>query len=213
MTVQGSRKCGDFMKKFGTAIILAGGKSSRMGFDKQFLKINERRLMDSLTLKLREEFDEIIIVTNKPQYYIGLGHKITSDIIENVGPLGGIHAGLILSSSQYAFVVACDMPNINLEYIRFMKSTIADKNIDGCVTKFGEWIEPFSSFYSRSMVKDIESHLKFNNRSINSLLKKLNIHYIEESTAREFSPNWDMFLNLNTREDLDKYLENLVNTR
>ncbi|NLK43591.1 MAG: molybdenum cofactor guanylyltransferase [Tissierellia bacterium] len=201
------------MNRFGTAIILAGGKSSRMGFDKQFLKINERRLMDSLTLKLREEFDEIIIVTNKPQYYIGLGHKITSDIIENIGPLGGIHAGLSLASSQYAFVVACDMPNINLEYVRFMKSTIEGKDVDGCVTKFGEWIEPFSSFYSKGIVEDIENHLNFNMRSINSLLKKLNINYIEESKAREFSPNWDMFLNLNTREDLDKYLENLVNVR
>lgn len=209
MTVQESNECGDYMKKFRSAIILAGGKSSRMGFDKQFLKINERRLMDSLIHKLREEFDEIIIVTNKAQAYIGLGHKITSDIFENVGPLGGIHAGLILSSSQYAYVVACDMPNINLDYIRFMKASIENKNFDGCVTRFGNWIEPFSSFYSKNIVKAIEDHLNFESKSINSLLKKLNICYIEESKAREYSPNWDMFLNLNTREDLDNYLRNL----
>lgn len=196
------------MNKFGSAIILAGGKSSRMGFDKQLLKINERRLMDSLIHKLKEEFDEIIIVTNKPQYYIGLSHKITSDIFQNIGPLGGIHAGLIQASSQYSYVVACDMPNISLEYVRFMKSVIEDKDVDGCVTRFGNWIEPFSSFYSQNIVKDIENHLKYENKSIYSLLRKLNVHYIEESKAREFSPNWDMFLNLNTREDLDNYLRN-----
>lgn len=199
------------MKKFGTAIILAGGKSSRMGFDKQFLKIDERRLMDSLIHKLREEFDEIIIVTNKPEYYIGLSHKIISDIIEGKGPLSGIHAGLKEASSQYAFIVACDMPNINMDYVRFMKSFINDKEIDGCVTKFGDWIEPFSSFYSKDIVEDIEKHLLSERRSINSLLYNLNIHYVEEYKAREFSPNWDMFLNLNTKEDLYYYLQSLVN--
>ena len=195
------------MKKFGTAIILAGGKSSRMGFDKQFLIIDERRLMDRIIHKLEEEFDEIIIVTNKPEYYIGLSHKITQDIIEEKGPLGGIHAGLMESSSQYVFVLACDMPNINMNYVRYMKQSIGDKGIDGCVTNFGDWIEPFSSFYSRDIVKDIERHLLSNRRSINSLLGSLEINYIEENKAREFSQNWDMFLNLNTKEDLNIYLE------
>lgn len=205
MTVLGS----DNMKKFGTAVILAGGQSSRMGFDKQFLKIDERRLMDSLTSKLREEFEEIIIVTNKPQYYIGLSHKIISDDIKGQGPLSGIHAGLKEASFEYVFVVACDMPNINLEYIRHMRRSIRGKNVDGCVTKFGDWIEPFNSFYSKDIVKNIEAHLSTNRKSINSLLSQLNIHYIEEYEARKFSPNWDMFLNLNTKEDLSKYLETL----
>lgn len=197
------------MKKFGTAIILAGGQSSRMGFDKQFLKIDERKLMDSLTHKLKDEFQEIIIVTNKPQYYIGLSHKITSDIIEGKGPLGGIHAGLKLASSKYVFVVACDMPNINMKYVKFMKTTIENMSVEGCVTKFGDWIEPFSSFYSKDIIEKIDEHLKSHKRSINSLLWKLNIHYIEEHIAREFSPNWDMFLNLNTKEDLSNYLKTL----
>ena len=171
---------GDIMQKFGTAIILAGGKSSRMGFDKQFLMIHERRLMDSIIHKLREEFEEIIIVTNKPESYIGLSHKIIKDIIEDKGPLGGIHSGLKESSSQYAFIVACDMPNINMDYIRYMKSCIKDNNLDGCVTNFGDWVEPFSSFYSKGIVEDIELHLLTNRRSINSLLKNLEIYYIEE---------------------------------
>lgn len=93
------------MKKFGSAIILAGGKSTRMGFDKQLLKIDERRLMDSLIHKLHKDFEEIIIVTNRPDLYIGLSHIITTDILKDKGPLGGIHAGLKKSSSQYAFVV------------------------------------------------------------------------------------------------------------
>lgn len=195
------------MKKIGTAIILAGGKSSRMGFDKQFLKIDQRRLMDSLINKLKKEFNEIIIVTNKPEYYIGLSHKIITDKLKESGPIVGIHAGLLESSSKYPFVVACDMPNINMEYVKYMKTFIHDESLDGCVTNFMDWIEPFSSFYSRDLVEDIEKHIDGGRRSIHSMLKSLNIKYISEEDARRFSPNWDMFLNLNTREDLNDYLE------
>lgn len=193
------------MKKFGTAMILAGGKSSRMGFDKQLLKIDERRLMDNLAQKLSKEFEEIIIVTNRPELYIGLSHIITMDILKEKGPLGGIHAGLKISSSHYAFVVACDMPNINMEYVRFMKSKTKLDSM-GCVTKFGEWIEPFSSFYSVEMIQHIEKYLATNRRSINGLIDDFHITCIEEKEARRFSPSWDMFLNLNTKEDLENYL-------
>jgi molybdopterin-guanine dinucleotide biosynthesis protein A len=194
------------MKKFGTAIILAGGKSSRMGFDKQFLKTDNRRLMNSLISKLKNEFDEIIIVTNKPKDYIGFKVKVTTDKIKNVGPLAGIHVGLIEASSKYSFVVACDMPNINIKYITYMREKIT--NEIGCITEYDNHIEPFSSFYSKEIISDIEKHLQTKMRSINSLAKKLNILYIKEKEARKFSPNWDMFLNINTKEDLNLYLEN-----
>lgn len=196
------------MKKFGTAIILAGGKSSRMGFDKQFLKIDQRRLMDSLINKLKKEFTEIIIVTNKPEYYIGLSHKIITDKLKEKGPIGGIHAGLLESSSKFAFIVACDMPNINMEYVKYMKAFMGDECLDACVTNFMDWIEPFSSFYSKDLVEDIEKHIDRGRRSIHSMLESLNVKYIKEEDVRRFSPNWDMFLNLNTREDLSGYLEN-----
>ena len=197
------------MEKFGTAIILAGGKSSRMGFDKQLLKIDERKLMDSIIHKLKKEFNEIIIVTNRPELYIGLSHRITKDILVDKGPLGGIHAGLRFSSSKYAFIVACDMPNINMDYIKFMKNKLSNPHSNGCVTLFGEWIEPFSSFYSVELIDNIEKYLETNRKSINGLIENLNITYIGENEARRFSPNWDMFLNLNTREDLNNYLSNL----
>lgn len=191
------------MKKFGTVIILAGGKSSRMGFDKQFLKIEQRSLMDSMIHKLSKEFDEIIIVTNKPEHYIGLGHKITKDIIEDMGPLSGIHAGLTICSSQYALIVACDMPNINMEYIRYMKTQVGNH---GCTTKLGNYLEPFISYYSKDVIVDIEEYLATNKRSIHGFLPSIGFSYIEENIARKFSPNWDMFLNLNTKDDLNDFL-------
>lgn len=199
------------MKKFGTAVILAGGKSSRMGFDKQLLKINERRLMDSLIMKLNQEFDEIIIVTNRPECYKGLGDKIISDIIVGRGPLSGIHAGLTMASNEFSYFLACDMPNINFDYIRYMKNSIRCIDTSACITRFGSWIEPFNAFYSKKLKIEIEKHLFSGNRSINSLLEKVDVYYISEEEARRFSPNWDMFLNLNTKEDLNSYLIKIAN--
>ncbi len=197
------------MKEFGTAVILAGGKSTRMGFDKQFLWIKERRLIDSIRKKLAREFDEIIVVTNKTQYYLGFTDKIIEDKIPNKGPLSGIHAGLVEASSKFVYFIACDMPNINLGYIRFMKGKLKYRDAVACITKYGQWIEPFNAFYSREMIGDIERHLMEDRRSVNSLIKKLPICYIQEEEARTFSPHWDMFLNLNTRKDLEDYLESI----
>ncbi|SHK19330.1 molybdenum cofactor guanylyltransferase [Tepidibacter formicigenes] len=199
------------MDKFKSAVILAGGKSTRMEFDKQFLKINKRRLMDNIINKLKQEFEEIIIVTNKPEYYLGLSHKVVSDEIKQKGPLSGIHIGLKESSSKYIYFIACDMPIINIDYIKYMKNEINNKDVSACVTKLGDWIEPFNAFYNKDLINDIENHLLEDRRSVFSLLKKLNTFYVEEKDARKFSPNWDMFLNLNTKEDLSNYLHLIGN--
>lgn len=195
------------MKDFGTAIILAGGKSSRMGFDKQFLKIDEKSLIDLSISKLKEEFEEIIIVTNKPEEYKDLDEKVITDIIVGKGPLSGIHAGLTASSSKYSFVMACDMPNISVDYIRYMKSLISDRDIDGCATVVGDRVESLSSFYNKRIVEDIETHLKLGKRSMHYLLENLDIDYIEEARARSFDPQLKMFINLNTQEDLNNYIK------
>ena len=197
------------MDKFKTAVILAGGKSSRMGFDKQFLKVNEKRLISILMNKLKEEFDDIIIVTNKIEQYIGSSYKTVCDEIKEMGPLSGIHIGLKESSSKYVYFTACDMPNINIDYIRYMKENIRDLDVGACITKRGDRIEPFNGFYSRDTIKDIENLLLEDRRALFSLINKVNTFYIEEKDARKYSPNWDMFLNLNTKEDLNSYISSL----
>ena len=196
---------------FGTAIILAGGKSSRMGFDKQFLKIKEKRVMDVVLDKLKEEFSEIIIVTNKPEEYEGSKYKVVSDIIKGRGPLSGLHVGLKHSKSKYAYFIACDMPNINIDYIRYMKHQIEEVEPMACVTTCTEFIEVFNGFYSKDLYEKIEEQLNNDKRSVNLLLKSVDTLFISEEKTREFSPNWDMFINLNTQEELEKYTKESLN--
>lgn len=199
------------MEKFKTAVILAGGKSSRMGFDKQFIKINEKMLLETMISKLKKEFDDIIIVTNKPEQYVGSSYKIVSDEIKGKGPMSGIHIGLKESCSKYVYFVACDMPNINIDYIRYMKNTIKDLDVDACITKVGNksGAEHLNAFYSRDLVSEIEKLFLKDCRAIVYLTNKVNTLYIEEQDARKYSPNWDMFININTKEDLTSYINSL----
>lgn len=197
------------MEKFKTAVILAGGKSSRMGFDKQFIKINETKLLETVVKELKKEFDDIIIVTNKPEHYDGRLCKVVCDEIEQRGPLSGIHIGLKESHSKYVYFVACDMPNINIDYIRYMKEKIRNLDVDSCITKLGDRLEPFNAFYSRDIIIDIEKLLFSDCRAIGYLIKKVNTLYIEEKYARKYSPNWDMFLNINTQEELKSYINSV----
>lgn len=195
------------MKRFGSAIILAGGKSTRMGFDKQLLRLRERSLIEGLIRRLGGSFDETIVVTNRPELYIGLADKITGDIIPDMGPLSGIHAGLSAASSEYSFVIACDMPQINAKYIDYMMELLNKNESMACITKFGDWIEPFNAFYSKALIEHIESFLMGGGKAVHRLLMNHNVEYIPEEVARSFSPDWGMFFNLNTREDLLKYTE------
>ncbi len=191
------------MDKFKTAIILAGGNSSRMGFDKQFLNINKKRLMDIQINKLRQEFSEIIVVSNKVNEYKNVNYKVVCDEIIGVGPLGGIHAGLKNSSSEYAYLIACDMPIINNDYIRFMKEKVNNNAYAcACITKRGDRIEPFNGIYSTSLIDKIEENVDKKHYSIYDLLNNINTIYIEENEAKKFNRNLDMFINLNNIEDL-----------
>lgn len=186
------------MKKFGTAIILAGGKSTRMGFDKQFLEIDNVPIIGTIIAKLKEEFDEIIIVTNKPESYKDIEEKIITDIIKDMGPLGGIHAGLMEASSEYSFITACDMPNIDLDYIRYLKRMIQKSDADICVTLLNGYIEPFMAYYSKKIIGSIEKNLLDNKKAISLIIKGHDTQYNEEYIKEE------IFLNLNTQNDLLK---------
>ncbi|GAB6098266.1 molybdenum cofactor guanylyltransferase [Halanaerocella petrolearia] len=198
------------MKNFGTAVILAGGKSTRMGFDKQLLKVNQTRLLGLVTSKLEEEFEEIIIVSNYPEYYSDFNYRVVSDEIPNRGPLSGIHVGLKRASSKYVYFLACDMPYINLDYIRFMKAEVKEKDIAACVTEIEDKVEPFNAFYAQDIISEIEDYLLAEGRALYSLLERLDCYYINEEQARRFSSNWNMFLNLNTKEDLLRYYKAMI---
>jgi molybdopterin-guanine dinucleotide biosynthesis protein A len=194
-----------------TAIILAGGKSRRMGFDKQFLKLRDKYIIEMIAEKLQEVFNEIIIVTSRPEEYQKYGFRLAEDEVRDFGPMAGIHAGLKSSGSMYNYVVACDMPFINIEYMKYMMELIIEYGgeVDGVITRLGEWIEPFNAFYSKNLIGRIEENIKKNKKQINLLIQSSNVLYVNEAKAREFSPDWGMFTNINTFKDYESLLRQL----
>lgn len=190
-----------------TAIILAGGKSLRMGQDKQELTFDGNRLIDVIIDQLHDDFNEIIIVTNKPHLYGGrLICTQDTPRFAGRGPLAGLHAGLTVSSSDYSFLLACDMPYINKPYLRYMKSQLAEGHKLAIITKEGEHIAPFHGFYSKANIPLIDNYLSRGRSSLQRYLRGISpIHYVDEDLAQAFDPTLRMFINLNTKEEWRAY--------
>lgn len=192
-----------------SAVILAGGKSSRMKFDKQFLVIYEKRLVYDLANKLKKHFNEIIIVTNKPEFYNDCDYKIVSDEIKDCGPLSGIHIGLKSANSEYVYFLACDMPNIDDNYIKFLKYNVSEEN-DAYISKFDNFAEPFHAIYKKILFNDIEKFLlESDKKSIIRFLesKNKNIVYLNKDDFNKNNFNKNIFINLNNQQDLHNFIK------
>ncbi|OHW61343.1 putative molybdenum cofactor guanylyltransferase [Andreesenia angusta] len=190
--------------KFGTAVILAGGKSSRMGFNKEFLEIDGESLVKKNIEKLKTIFNEIIVVTNNPEYYESLNIITVQDIYFQKGPLSGIHASLKRSSSEYIYLLACDMPEIDIPFIKWMMDIVKREAPEISVVRRDGRIEPFNGFYSVALADRVEELLKHDKLAIRALMSEAKVEFID---LHEVQSGRDIFLNLNTQEDLHGYLE------
>ena len=112
-------------KKNITGIILAGGKSSRMGSDKGFVMYKNKAFIQHIIEAIQPLVNEIIIVSNNPDYDIFKLKRVT-DLIENAGPLAGVYTGLHYTTTENNLVVSCDVPLINTETLKKLT-----ENIDG----------------------------------------------------------------------------------
>jgi len=189
------------MKYNMTAVVLAGGKNSRMKREKAFLKINRILLLEHTINVLKPLFKEIIIVTAKYEIKERFSnYKIVQDEFCGCGPLAGIHVSLKNAIFNEVMVFACDMPNlspilINSEINEFHK--FAGK-FQALVPKHFEGIEPLHAIYSKSVLNNIEENLLAGIYSVRSFYEKINIKYWE--VEDKFLCN---FINVNCPEDLE----------
>ena len=191
---------------FGTAAILAGGKSSRMGFDKQLLMEDDRRILETVIKTLKQEFSDILIVTAKPQLYEGMDVRLCSDAYPGKGPLAGVHAALLNARSRYVYLLACDMPVVNLPFIRHMKQKLSETGMDICASRYNDRMEPFNTFYSRSLLPDVIHRLETGNSSLFRFIHASRSCVLSQEEAACFDKEFRMFTNINTRSEYEKYL-------
>lgn len=191
------------MNLFGTAVILAGGKSTRMPFDKQELHIGGKPIAVHIADQLSSEFPHVLINTRTPKLYEKYPYRLLQDLVLNAGPLGGIHAGLRHSDSRYTYFIGCDMPYVSLAYIRYLKGQLKEHpDSGGIVTLYQGMFEPLNSFYGNAALPMIEAQLKMEEYRLHRFFKGSKVLVVPEEKARAYSPDWKMFTNINTIEDL-----------
>lgn len=195
---------------FATAVILAGGKSQRMGFDKQLIQGEAQSLIENIIEKLSEIFPDIVLVTHRPELYDAvikqqLQLRLLSDLYPDMGPMGGIHAGLVHAKSQFVYVTGCDMPHVNIDFIKSMMERLENSSlpVSGAMLKRKNgYLEPLNAFYHRDLVTSMEARLKAGESGLQHFCRTQPFLWLSEKDAQAFDALDHMFINLNEPSDL-----------
>ncbi|MCH8090130.1 MAG: molybdenum cofactor guanylyltransferase [Chloroflexi bacterium] len=191
-----------------SGVALAGGRSKRLGRNKAVEKIGGQSLIERVVGKLSQVTSETVVVVAEESKAADLNLppwvRTAADLYPGTGSLGGIFTGLSAAKGNYGVVVACDMPFLNVDLIRFMLDIVSD--YDAVVPRLQGRPEPLHAVYSKTCVGPIERCLQADQLKIAIFFEQINVAYLEEDDIEAFDPSHLSFFNVNTQEDLDKAL-------
>lgn len=179
-----------------SAIILAGGMSTRIGLDKSLLIYRGEPLIAHIARQLVPMFEHVVISTNEPEKFRFLGLPTIPDIKPGRGPLMGIASALRRSSSEFCFVVACDIPTMDFSFIHRMVRQAASYDIVMPRSADGRF-EPLFAVYRRSVYRPALEILEAGGRRIVELFDRVKVLFMDFDGG-----TW--YKNINTMAD---YLE------
>ncbi len=182
-----------------TGVILSGGESRRMGSDKSLLPIHGARFIDHVYVQLAALFDEVIIVTNSPEFYREIPCRKVPDIHPFKGALTGIHSGLRHASQKKVFVAACDMPFLSTETIR--RLCLEKEKGDVVIPCSGHGVEPLHALYDKCCLPAIEETLDAGKKRIVSFFPQVRVHEVTEEIFKDCDPEGHSFRNINTPQE------------
>ncbi len=185
-----------------TAVILAGGASSRMGQNKALMEINGVAMIEIVYRSVAELFEDVLLVTNFPEQYDFIPCRKIVDIYPAMGPLGGIHAALSHCSTDRAFVVACDMPELDRPLIRELCTIRC--NADVVIPETPGGLEPLHGVYGKSCLPKMEKMLRRGERRVLSFLESAEARLVPRGRIARTNPDFSSFLNINTPEDFQR---------
>lgn len=185
------------------AAILAGGKSSRMGRDKALLDFNGAPLIAHIAHILAPIFDEIIVVTANPAIARAADTPAVADAFAGRGPSGGIHAALAHFGAP-TFVVACDMPFLNADFIRYLCADF-DADAGARVPISDNGFEPLHAIYAATALPTFERYLRGEGKMppLRRVLEEIGASWVAPEVARSFDSGLKMFSNWNTPADVE----------
>jgi len=186
-----------------SCVLLAGGKSSRLGRDKQKEIVGGMRVVDREISVLAQLSDDIVMVgdTLFRQAELGIvgGIRCVTDIYPGYGSLGGLFSGLSHCKYDWAVVVAGDMPFLNQRLFEDLSSKISD-DIDAVVPKFEGRMQTTHALYSKNCLPHIGDSIRNGNLRMNSYFDSIGLQIVELDNVMPKIIN--SFLNINTEDDL-----------
>lgn len=183
-----------------TGVILAGGKSSRYGNNKALVEINGIPMIERVLKVMQSVFQHLILITNSPDEYSHLKLAMHEDLIKGLGPLGGIFTGLTAIPHDEGFLVACDMPYLNRELIRYMVEIKGD--FDVVVPRVFGKMEALHALYSKRCIPPIRKLIDSRNYQVIKFFSEVSVRFIEEDEIRIYDPGLKSFFNVNRPQEL-----------
>lgn len=178
-----------------TGVVMAGGKSSRMGSDKGLVEFDGKPLVQYAIDSLKSVCDNVLISTRNPAYS-QFGLPLIADEIPDCGPIGGIYSALKASTTDQILVLACDMPFVTSETLLKL---LAQNNCFECIVpRVAGKLEPLCSIYLKSLLCVIERNIRNGNFALNQLIMESNYCLID------FDEIVADFKNFNTLDDIKR---------
>jgi molybdenum cofactor guanylyltransferase len=180
-----------------SAIILCGGRSSRMGRDKASLTIDGETFLDRAVRIGYELADEVLVVSRAAQA-VPPGVRAVNDPVEDLGPLAGIAEGLAASRTDLNVVIACDMPSIRPQVLRRLIESIGDH--DACVALVDGHPSVLCAVYRSRVAAVARQLLDSGERRVTSLVDRITTKKVDAALLRDIDPNLETFFSCDTPE-------------
>jgi molybdopterin-guanine dinucleotide biosynthesis protein A len=185
-----------------TAVILAGGLSSRMGSNKALLTVEGAPQIERIYHTVARLFQEVVLVTNTPEEYAFLPCAMVADRYPNVGPLAGLHAGLTVSTGNWIFMTACDTPFLNPDVIRLICTFVGEYDAVVPVSRGGK--EPLQALYGRRCMTMVEQTLEQGDGKLLNLLDRVRTRFVTQEELAAIPGAELSFCNVNTPEEYER---------
>jgi len=186
-----------------TGLLLAGGKSRRMGVDKRFLHLGEHTLFERSLAVLRSCFSDVLVVIAQDSPPLQAEVQVIRDLVPDCGSLGGLYTGLAQASTSYVFVVACDMPFLDPKTIQAVVGLKGKADI--VMARRDNGLQPMHALYSKRCLPVMEAMVKARRLKIQDIVSdpSLTAHVITSTELSLIDRDGRSFLNVNTPSDLE----------
>ncbi len=186
-----------------TGVLLAGGKSRRMGEDKRYLVVGKQTLLERGLGVLSSIFQEVLVVIAQDSPPLDVDARVVRDLVPDCGSLGGLYTGLTQATTPYIFVVACDMPFLDQAVISQFTSRRATADI--VMAKLAARLHPMHALYGKGCLPAMEQMILARQLKVQEMVShaSLRVRYVTEADLLTIDPSGRSFRNVNTPADLE----------